>query len=218
MGTKKQKAALKRGASCVFWEAPEKESWAGVLPDQRSQEPGVSNLVLGSSSLEGTAFCLRKPQSSILCKVAEEARVREVAAHIGGPSTLGAQKDGWDPASVSGPHSAWGTHTSPRRSCLGTGLWPGKGGRGWLSHQRQFSSRLFTTLSASAKECERRERSELWAVHHSSWLKVLTRNRKMTELMMKQETEQRGNDKPARFDSMFRYYIHCLSTQRRAEW
>lgn len=126
-----------------------------MLPDQRSQEPGVSNSVLGSSSLEGIAFCLRKPQSFILCKVVEEGRVQEVTAHIEGPGTLGAQKDGWDPASVSGPHSA------PRRSCLGTGLWPGKGGRGWLSHQRQFSSRLFTTVSASAKECERRERSEL---------------------------------------------------------
>lgn len=29
-----------------------------------------------------------------------------------------------------GHSSAWGAHTSPRPSCLGTGLWPGKGDQG----------------------------------------------------------------------------------------
>ena len=43
-------------------------------PDRGSQELGASNSVLGSSSVEGTAFCPRKPQSSILSKVAEKAR------------------------------------------------------------------------------------------------------------------------------------------------
>lgn len=103
----------------------------------------------------------------------------------------------------------WGAHT-------GTQAW-----EAWerrpafrLSHQRELSTQLFSILSVSAKECEKQKRSELWAIHYCSWLKVLTRNRKMTELMMKQETEQRGNDKQARFDSVFRYYTHCLSTQR----
>lgn len=79
-----------------------------MRPDQGSQELGVSNSVLRSSSVEGTAFCPRKPQSSTLSKVAEKARAQEVTAHTGGPGMLGAQKDGWDPASVSGPQLSLG--------------------------------------------------------------------------------------------------------------
>ncbi|CAM9663523.1 unnamed protein product, partial [Rangifer tarandus platyrhynchus] len=147
MGTKKQKATLKRGAPCVFWDAPEKESQAGARPDQGSQEHGVSNSVLGSSSVEGTAFCPRKPQSSTLSKGADKARAQEVTAHTGGPGMLGAQKDGWDPPSFGVRATARpGAPTRPHARAAweqDSGL--GKEAGRWLSHQQQFPSQLFTS-------------------------------------------------------------------------
>ena len=82
----------------MFGEPLEKESWAGELPGQRFQEPGVSNSVLGSNSLEVIAFCPGKPKSFALSELAEKAKVQEITAHTGGPGALRAQKDGWDPA------------------------------------------------------------------------------------------------------------------------
>lgn len=146
----------------MFWEALEKESWAGELPGQSFQEPGVSNSVLGSNPLEVIAFCPGKPRSFALSETAEKTKMQEITAHTGGPGTLRAQKDGWDPAELSGPGLGQGL------AHVHTPELPGNRTQAWqrrpaseLSLQGQSSTRLLTVVSTSAKECEKQKRSEL---------------------------------------------------------